>query len=495
MPRINIVESQIDVRPQAAPQVDPELFTSGAKTATESLQVLDQTVKEFKKVRDFNEVSAAELSLRQELGQIEMDANAEQDPNKIDDYRDKIDDAISRHSSKISDKLVQTEATSKFNLSGYSVYSNIANNFRQKSINIGQGNFLTSTNQDEISYANSDNPVDRKRIRDGWFTRLDEAHKAGLFAADDVAKMKITQTKKFDERDLMYDIQNIPGSVELRRKQGAYASLTDQEVSEGIQIARSFQEKLEKQQKEIVKKEQIKNEIEVISGAANGMIYGLDEVNAMVGNGEIRPEIGKAYVKYITSPKSIMPELDDTGYSKMVEGIFKAGNQDAIVSAIKDTLEGGADGKAKQEDIQNLIALANMRANELYSPTQDGIKPGSKQVEVDSLYKYVMDWAKNAKFDEAQKASLTSEWVNGLVSGNGADPKTVTDAVMKRAIIRQHPEVAALDDVPNMVISKDSPVRLIFPRSTNVYPRRIFNPKTGRLEANPEVDQKASPGK
>jgi hypothetical protein len=343
MPKIPTYESQVDIKPQSAPQVEMQNFTGGWKNATEAFKVADGVVKEFKKVRDYNEVSDAEMGLRVELGQIENEAFNDRDPNNAETYKGKIDDAIARHSSKISDKGIQRQATDKFNLTGYSTYSSISNDFRKKSIDIGQANYLRSTNQYELDYSSASNDVDRKRVKEDWVASLEGASKAGLFAADDIERMRQAQTKKFDERDLMYDIQNIPDQVATRRSQGFYSSLTNEEVQKGLDLSLRLKERKIKEDEVNYKKMVIENERGITNALASGNAHSIDDISQMVGNQEISQEFGQAYIKYISSPESVDYAEDKNGFAKYAEQVFKSGDNEMIQSAIKVALEGGAD--------------------------------------------------------------------------------------------------------------------------------------------------------
>ena len=101
-----------------------------------------------------------------------------------------------------------------------------------------------------------------------------------------------------------------------------------------------------------------------------------------------------------------------------------------------------------------------------------------------------MDWAKTADISDEQKSLLIDDAVNTFIENKDVPIDATFDSVVKKAVIRTNPELSSHKDVPNMVISKDSQIKFVFPKTTNIYPNRIFNPATGQLESNPEVNPK-----
>jgi hypothetical protein len=437
-------QQQVDIQQTATPQVQMENFTGGWKNATEAFATLDDSVKQLKKVRDFNEQTDATLGLEADIDAIKSQAANEQDPSKASEYRAKIDEAISKHSSKISDKLLQKEMTAKFQLSGYNTFSAINNDFRKKEIQNGQAKFLTIADKYARSYAEASDDTSRRVIRNSYNDMLTSSQRSGIFDADDVAKMRIAQDREFDKADLAFDIQNIPDQVENRKKSGAYKSLSSAEVEEASRVAKNMAERNKKQDELAVKESQISNEIGLMTDAANGKYVDISTVSQMVGSGEIRQDVGQEYIRFISSPFSVDSETDSDEYVKMASLIFDAGNKEHITTLIKNTLRGGADGKINRDDLQNLIALANAKNNDLLSPVKDGAKQGSMWDGVSKKFEAVKAWVGKVGADRKQEQKIMSDFVSEINNSKGdVNIDEVYNKVVEKAKVDINPNKSA----------------------------------------------------
>jgi len=444
MPKIPEYQQQVDIQQQATPQVEMNNFTGGWKNATEAFVTLDETVKQFKKVRDFNEQTDATLGLEADIDAIKQQAANEQDPSKANEYRAKIDEAIGKHSSKISDKLLQKEMTAKFQLSGYNTFSAINNDFRNKEIQNGQAKFITLADKYSRAYGEASDDSSRNVIRSSYNDMLNASQRSGIFDADDVAKLRIAQDEAFDKADLAYDIQNIPDQVENRKKNGAYKSLSTAEVAEASRVAQNMVERNKKQEELAIKESQISNEVELMTSAANGQYVDIATVSQMVGAEQIRQDVGQEYIRFISSPYVVDAETDSNEYVQMAGEIFKAGNKEYITTLIKNTLKGGSDGKINKDDLQNLIALANAKNNDLLSPVKDGTKQGSIWDGIGKKFDAVKAWAGKVGANQAQEKKVMSDFIAEVNKSKGdVDIDAVYKKVVEKAQVDMNPNRSA----------------------------------------------------
>jgi hypothetical protein len=397
MPRLEAYEQQVTAQPVNAGSVPIESFTGGWKTATETFDVLDETVKQFKKVQDFNQESDATLGMMQEVDAIKQEAANERDPAKLAEYKAKIDSAIGNNANKITDGLLKTQVQQKLALSGYKAFGDIRSDFRAKEIDLGQAKYMTLMDKYSRAYSEASDDVSRKVIRQSMSDMMDASVRSGLFDAADITKLKIANEKELDETDLAYDIQNLPDQVAARRKQGAYSSLTDAEVNKGIQAANSMKEQIRKQNEYIQKEAQISNEVNLMSSAVSGSPASIDDVRRMIASEEIRQDVGVAYIEFATSPYKVDSTTDSGALASTLDEIFKSGNKEQIATVIKNTLKGGTDGKISQDDLSLLIAVANSKNESLLSVNTDKKKQGSMWDVFANMNKSLKDWTESAQ--------------------------------------------------------------------------------------------------
>lgn len=366
MPTIPTNEQQVFVQPQKQGQVSFDAGGSAFKTGAEMAGQMKTAIDQIKKVRDFNEASEAEIGLKYELSSIKAEADKDPNPGNAELYRAKIDEAIGKHSSKITDKLVALEARSKFNETGYSVFSGITNDFNQKTIDVAHKNFLVQTEQYENDYVNSNNDVDRTAAKQNWFLSLDKATKAGAFKVDDAEKLKIAQEKKFDNRDLAFDVENLPEQVEARRAKGAYKNLNNDEFKLGLDTARNNIEKRKEAAKKAEREQTIIGDVGFVQRINKGDFPSIDETAQLMGTKGMSNELGMAYINYRTNPKVYRrPAYDDPEFTNSLNQLMASGNVSAINNALTRVLNGGADGRTNEKQVSDLLKFSMLRAEQM----------------------------------------------------------------------------------------------------------------------------------
>jgi hypothetical protein len=254
-----------------------------------------------------------------------------------------------------------------------------------------------------------------------------------LFYADDIAKMRIKQDKDFDEADLAYDIEHIPDQVENRRKAGRYSTLTDAEFAFGVEKARSMSEKIKKQNELYIKESQIDNEVKLMSSAVMGQQTSIADVTKMVSSGEIRQDVGIAYIDFLSSPRRVDAATDGTAFVTVLDSVFKTKNKDEVARVIKDTLKGGTDGKFNEDDLNTLIAVANSKNEVLLSVDKSTQKKNSIWGFVEKVNESMREWSKKAKIPDSVDTEMMSTFATDLMSAKTEDD---VNAARDKALLR-----------------------------------------------------------
>lgn len=479
MPKIPQYDQQVTAQAPSTQGVDQSLYTGGWKSATEMFGTLDKVVGEFKKVRDFNEVSSAELKINQDLGALKSKADKEQDPTKLAEYQSQIDDVINKHSSGISDNLIRTEAQSKFNLRGYSAFSDITSTLRNKEIEIGKSNLLLSLDGYEKSYASNLGDVKRKEDMAGAKGAIELASKNGIIGPDDATKMTLEVGKNFDKAALAYDIQHLPENVEALRAKGEYASLSDAEFDSVKNLAVENSKKLAKEAEIANTKAMISVEAFYSEQLASGKEINISDIQKDIAAGVIRQEFGQALIEYATSPRA--PEVDKPDQQFFVDslkGVFEAQDKVSAHNTLIRTLSGGKDGKLSQEDLGLIVYAAGERGKALRITTNGSVKAAlsaglyggdSEQKNIDAGFKQITDWMEKSGIEN------TISYRNYLTSiKNNVPVKDAVSAAIRDTIIAEHPEVASMDGVPQMVNDKSDMKFINFSGSAKISSHRVY---------------------
>lgn len=239
-------------------------------------------------------------------------------------------------------------------------------------------------------------------------------------------------------------------------------------------------EDIEKAKKIEFENFQVKNEIEAVNALANGGKIDVNQIAMMAAEQKIRPEFAHAMVRYATDPElmdnAVSKKVDSEGFYRYAQEMFKVAEKDPkkLNDVLMSALMGGKYKRISKLDLARLVAAASEAGDKKFTSTMEGIAK----------------WAESAKFTPEQIAAVTGAFMDEHLKKDERTDAERVNKVQRDAIIKQNPELAQFEDVPNFVVSADSPIRFVFPKKgTNIYPNRIFNPASGRLEPNPETVQ------
>lgn len=376
MPTMPEYDQKVSLQPVKGGQMDAGAFTDGWKSFTEMAGTIKESVDSLKKVRDFNEVSSSEIALKTELSQIQAASQNEKDPTKIQFYKEKIDAAITKHSESISDKVVQQEAKNKFSNAGLSTYTSIADDFRKKTIDIAGSNFLMSAEMYERDYVNASNSIDREAAKLNYFSALKKAKEAGVYDAADATKMEIAQQKKFDQRDIAFDVEHLPEMIAEKRKAGYYKNLNDEEFKLAQDTANNLIEKRKEQAKKAEREQSVVGDVKFIERINSGDFPTIDETVQMMGTKEMSTELGLAYINYKTNPRSVRGAYNSMEFVNSLDEVFAAKDKKAINNVVTKIFNGGADGRTNKDEMNDFLKFAILRSQQL-ADVEGSYEPGN----------------------------------------------------------------------------------------------------------------------
>lgn len=180
------------------------------------------------------------------------------------------------------------------------------------------------------------------------------------------------------------------------------------------------------------------------------------------------PQLAEAMTKSIDSGGIYQPtDNNNEAFQKNALDIFNAGTPEEIGKFVIKALNDNGEGKIGRDRLAIIVNAAQQRAKNFLpdgtrTPTQISIDGG-----MDAINRWNVEHGNNDP--ETQLNYMKSIQANKT-------PKEAYDAAIRTTILKQHPETSANEDVPNIVVSKDSPKKYIFTGSTKIAPHRIYQP-------------------
>ncbi len=264
--------------------------------------------------------------------------------------------------------------------------------------------------------------------------------------------------------------------------------LSDKSYSDIKGKIRSSAKTIEEQAQHEATTTMVNNRFDMVNRIASGQLTWDNSGQTIKGVALVDKDLAEAMQQVVNSQGKYQPEnqVNDV-YQKMVTGIFSSSSNQEISKFLIDAMNSAGNGKISRDRLAILVNAATNRAKSLPTVNPDGVPLNPGQVAIDAGLKAANGWYES---NGSKDLGVFDHYLSNIQAGK--TPKESYDLAVKTSVVKEHPELAAHDDVPQMVIGKDSPIRLVFPNTTNIYPRRIFNPSTGKLEDNPQVNKNAS---
>ena len=178
---------------------------------------------------------------------------------------------------------------------------------------------------------------------------------------------------------------------------------------------------------------------------------------------------------------------NDSGRDYDLRGAFKAGLQpDEKTKHWPDTFKKPGHPTFSDQSIyaKDRPDLAGHWEGEKYTPAKGraNLNIPQEQVEADAGLKEVLSWQKKTGIKDA---IATKTYVEALAAGKTR--QEAKDLAMHSAIVKRYP--GAKPGV-NVIVGGNSKARYILPMQTKEEPKKIYNPKTRRVEPNPRYQAK-----
>lgn len=467
MPDLPIHTSTAKLQPQLAAPLKQGEATQPFKDDQQILSTVTGAAEKWSQANDVMQYTEAKA--QHGIALTELQNKAANDPNykNADVYKKELAKINQSATAGISNQQVAAKAHAEFQYDSQIADIKINANFKEKQLVANKDNVQTNLNmlyQKRTGVSESEQALIDEKIT----ALIHDQLATGTMSEHDMAK--VVQGAQISGA-MQGIFANPNGTIAaLQDENGVYKSLPVQTRIKLINSAQDYKKRQEKQASELQKEATFNNETDIVLGiSSNGNLPSASDMANMVRAGTMDADFAESALKAITSPDPIDARTDGEEFSKLTTEIMKANNKEQMREAVKKILKGGGDGKISKPDMQILVQSAIAQGKQ-------------KREDITKAVTNLGDWADTSSLP---RADVFREFQKNVAQGQ--ELSVASDSAMKTVIKNTIPGAANLSDVPNVVLGKDNEARYVFPRKTIVYPNRIYNPKTGKLEANPEV--------
>ena len=364
MAQIPIYGRQVVDQPVETARLDMNNFTSGGQAMKETGQQLDQIASEFARLDTLKKKTKATNDLAIELDQIQTEAEADPDTDSLPKYQQRIDEAVGKQLVNVPDGQARLQANEEFRVRSYNTFARVRDNFRSKQIRDQQDYMILGIEQNKKNYVFSADPAEKQIALDSALKLIDESAQAGVMTLDSATRLKDQTQKDFNYSEAAFDAQNLPDV--FLKDVGKYG-LDKAEAAKLKTLAANRKKKIEIEQIKAQKKLQADNSIELTKALIQGQQeMTVSDISSMISSGDVSAEFGRAYINAISYP--ITDEeiaSDKSEFIPYLQSIFESENQESIIANLASVLQGGADGKTNQKELNLLLKMSIKRNEEL----------------------------------------------------------------------------------------------------------------------------------
>lgn len=390
--------------------------------------------------------------------------------NAREQYLSQIPDAKTRQKIAI---MMDTH----YNTVRGTVISHQASESRKDLVN----SFTSSVKQQVADAYGALNPLALTTAVDNAVLTQNELNRA-IGADDKSSKMALqATTSDIVENSVMGKLKTTGNPIEATALLDSVKDkLSEQNYSEIKSKIRSSALTIQKQIEHEVLVKQVQTRFDMVNQVATGQLRWDNSGETIKKIALVDKDLAEAMQQVISSDGDYSPksEVNDE-YQKMVNGVFSSSTNEEVSKFLIDAMNLAGNGKISRDRLAILVNAAQNRAKNLPTTSKDSVPQNPMQVAVDAGLKAAMGYY-DTKSDKDTR--IIDDYL--LAIKNNKTPKEAYDIAVKTSIMRNHPEVASHDDVPNIVVTKDSPVKYVFTGNSNIFPARIYNPATKSFEVN-----------
>lgn len=435
MPKINVYEAQQNVAPLQTAPVESSLYTSGGKAFSDVAKQVDDITQKFREIRNVRETTKASTDLQLELDQIETQAANDPNFEDVGAYQKKIDAAMGKHLSSITEPAVREKAQNDFRLKSYSSYSNVQSNFRKRQVEASQYALAKDIDTAKQAYVKTVDPTKKQLFMDGAMAAVQAHMKAGIITSETAVGLENAIKKDWASSEAMFDAETNPQMALDNLHAGNYKNLDDPaERRKVYAFANAMKNKQEKEIKKQQEEQQQKavNEIylDVLGGKAT-----VDSISSRIGV-DITAKDAEHYIEMLT--KETQTSTDPIAYKGYLDSIYDAGTKQEV-NAIVNRL--ASDGKIANAKRLELVKLASSM------DVKDGDQAGFF-TNLSNMYKNITSVFSGKKATDAHDLLVSKV----KPEDTQADIMRKTKEAINETAIKNNPHLQNLSTTPKKVV-------------------------------------------
>jgi hypothetical protein len=333
-----------------------------ARMVQQVAQVASGAVKRWSDANDVMQATESQNKFSLLLKDIEGRASADPDYRNSQIYLDEINKAKSVSVQGISNKEVAGKIRLNLDYNAEVTKINIDNGFKQKQLENNKVVLTQSISQITEKKLSPNITKAQSMQYDLEIAELLAAQvSSGVITEQEASKALFDARKSALEYDAVVNPKRVIDSDAER-----YGLPEDMYLKQK-EVARKSIERDQKEEELVKEENRINTQAQLAIDLADKKIDKLSvpQVSAMIARGEIGREFGEAYIRVLTSPKSIdkKKNLKKSGFVDYAKNIFSSDDPQQIEKAVTDMLNGSADGKLSQEELAVLLKTANQKSD------------------------------------------------------------------------------------------------------------------------------------
>ncbi|MEA3347284.1 MAG: hypothetical protein U9Q21_04285, partial [Candidatus Auribacterota bacterium] len=213
------------------------------------------------------------------------------------------------------------------------------------------------------------------------------------------------------------EFESVVNPEEYLRNGAKHYGIDQDEYIKGKKVAQDSIKRGKAELKEAQRLEQVENHTTLARALANGEVTRLDvpRITGMVRDGKVSQQFGEAYIRVLTSPKSIgrSKDMKKSGFIEFSKQLFDSGTEEEKEKALIKIFDATASGeKLKDEEMAVLLRGADKASKEgkgFISGLGDLIRSGWNMQPGVIAYNYLKKISEGQDHEQAKEESMAEE--------------------------------------------------------------------------------------
>lgn len=421
----------------------------------------------FKQANALAEKTKAQNDLESKLNDIHSRADADTDISETrrQQYDREINQATEDSAKFITlpqeKALYSMEAKSRADITR----NRINNSFIKKTIADGKEHLDIYLNNKKNDFIKAQSFSEKQMAMVERDQKVVDMVKAGILDPADATHLLEFQRKDWAKSQVEYDIATNPVMARDILKDKQYPDITEEQRVDLLDKANSAIRKNNQDALDMAEFNRINTEAEYLgklsAGELNWMTAG--DIANDVRAGRVSERFGLAMTDVIKSRGRYKPQAtENQNYPEFINNIYKAKDQKELNDSLLNLLK--EHKNMSQEKLAVLINGAMQRSKSLPLHAEEGGQVDPKQQEIDSGAMAVTNFGRRSGMSSNEIGNIYQNYNKDIAAGK--TPKEAFDAATRAHVVAQYPAAATMDNPPNLIIDANSPIRVIFPRTS-----------------------------